>query len=64
MAYKSYVADTLKSINNSVANTLGGTIVTTRYIDLISVSNKDYKEQNPEEVIERISNKLDNLGKD
>lgn len=64
LAYKSYVSDTLMNINNSTVNAFGGKMITTRYIDLIEFSNKDHKEQDSEEIIERISNKLDKLGND
>ena len=59
-AFKVYVTDTLKALNDAVADKIGGSVFNKRYIELIEFSNE--KEQDPEEIIDRISNKLDKLG--
>lgn len=64
LAYRMYVTDAIKNINNSIANTLGGAIITKRFAELTESHDNDNIEQDPDEIKRRISDKLDMLGKD
>lgn len=48
-----------------MADKIGGFIINTRYFDLLNYSDKGQEEdQDPEEIIKKISNKLNDLGKE
>lgn len=64
-AYKVYVTDRLKAINDSVAHTFGGSAPKMRYYDILDLMKpKDEKEpeKTAEQVISSISDKLERLG--
>ena len=64
-AYKVYVTDRLKAINDSVAHTVGGSAPKMRYYDILDLMKpKDEKEpeKTAEQVISSISDKLERLG--
>lgn len=59
LGFKIYVTDSLKFINESVVKLNGGNTMKKRFVELIE--NKSEKEQSANEVIARISNKLDRM---
>ena len=56
--YKIYVTDALQIISQNTANFGGGKTIGIRYYDILNPP----KEANAEEIIERISNKLNQIG--
>ena len=53
-ALKVYITDGLKTLTENTANYAGGKSLNVRFIDLF----KEVKEENPKEIITRITNKL------
>lgn len=60
-AHKVYTSDTLKNINDAVVKIFGGSKMRKRFYELVAEPNKEVKEESSQEIIERISNKLDKL---
>ena len=60
--HKVYTADTLKNINDAVVKAIGGSQMKKRFYDLIADSTKKTTNESSKEIIERISNKLRNMG--
>lgn len=53
-ALKVYITDGLKTLTENTANYAGGKSLNVRFFDLF----KEVKEENPKEIITRITNKL------
>lgn len=60
-AYKVYTSDTLKNVNDAVVKMFGGSQMRKRFYDIVNESNKEVKEESSQEIIQRISDKLDKL---
>lgn len=60
LGFKIYVTDSLKFINESVVKLNGGNAMKKRFVELIE-NKSEGKEQSADEVIARISNKLDRM---
>lgn len=60
--YKIYVTDALKIIAENTAKFGGGSVLRSRYYDLISEEIEAEPEETAEEIINRIKNKLGKLG--
>lgn len=58
--YKIYVTDALQTISHNTAGIVGGKTIGIRYYDILNPP----KEANAEEIIDRISNKLSQMGSD
>ena len=57
--FRIYITDTAKNINDSVSNIFGGKILKERFYDMINP--KEEETRTPEEIIEKISEKLNRL---
>ena len=57
-ALKVYITDGLKTLTENTANYAGGKSLNVRFFDLF----KEVKEENPNEIIKRITNKLKGKG--
>ena len=57
-ALKVYITDGLKTLTENTANYVGGKSLNIRFFDLF----KEVKEENPNEIIKRITNKLRKQG--
>lgn len=57
-ALKVYITDGLKTLTENTANYAGGKSLNVRFFDLF----KEVKEENPKEIITRITNKLRSMG--
>ena len=58
-AYKLYVADTAYYINGSITNFLGGSMMRSKFSELIKPQEEETR--TPEEIIDHISDKLNNM---
>lgn len=61
-AYKNYVTDALKIITENTAKSVGGSMLTMRYCDIIDRSKPQDDEKTADEIIENIRYKLSMLG--
>ena len=61
-AYKSYITDALKIITENTAKSVGGSMLTMRYCDIIDRSKPQDDEKTADEIIENIRYKLSMLG--
>lgn len=60
--YRIYVTDALQVITQNTANFAGGKTIGIRYYDVLKPQKNEEKEENADEIIERISNKLNQIG--
>lgn len=63
LAHKIYMTDALKNINDAFVKHFGGYQMKQRFYDIVHEMDTVDTKENPQEIIERISNKLDKLGK-
>lgn len=59
--YKFYVTDCLKSINESIANFLGGRVIQTRYYDMINPAPDNATDETADEIISSIKLNLERM---
>lgn len=59
-AFKVYMTDSVKNINESVANMFGGRVMKLRFADMIK-DQKAEETKTPEEIINNISSKLEKM---
>lgn len=60
--YKFYVTDTLKYLNDTIADKLGGSVLKKRFEDVVEVKRE--KEKDPDDVICDIREKLNKMGEE
>ena len=61
LTFKIYATDTLKHINESIANVFGGKVMKLRFADMIKDQPEGEEERTPEEIINNISSKLEKM---